>query len=43
MNDPTLGVTKREERGLNVADITGVRKGNPNQSMERAAPIRPRV
>ena len=44
MNDPALGVITKESRGLDVNDITGAKRNSAvNQSIERAAPIRPRV
>jgi len=52
MNDPTLRVISKEERGLDVSDITGRKTRNdaqirnalpPRGPIERMAPIRPRV
>ena len=52
MNDPTLRVITKEERGLDVSDITGKKTRNdtqirnalpPRGPIERMAPIRPRV
>ena len=41
MNDPNLGVMKREERGLDVNDITGRTKSLAAGPLARVAPIRP--
>ena len=52
MNDPTLRIVAKEERGLDVSDITGSKSRQnaqnrnalpPRGPIERIAPIRPRV
>ena len=41
MNDPNLNVMRREERGLDVNDITGRTKALASGPQARVAPIRP--
>ena len=48
MNDPTLGVMRKEQRGLDVNDINGQKKRAsqpalpPQAPMQRASSVRPR-
>ena len=48
MNDPTLGVMRKEQRGLDVNDINGSKKRGSQQALppqgpiQRASSVRPR-